>query len=393
MQQYQDNWQQWKWHYREQLQHPAGYEEMFVDSVLSRVKGITPSDVIPQYHFKDSNGKNRYIDFLISNKQKGIHLAIELDGLTKLHNVNGSLDYNSYNDLWQRQNDLVTQVGKLFRFTNKQMFNETALVIAKIESELTRQANIALQQQKQMLSYQNQMAMLKQQNTELKSANEQNHQVMQMIQQLQAKIDELSQEQAKYQSNQADKSENELPRMPEVQMLQNAPVMPSTADLTNQPNDEPANNLTVTKPSNKSNRKWFVLFAVAIAALVYVISRNIDTNNTDYVSSNNTYQNQYDSSSYESVATNDDTSNLVNQNSSNTSVSATTNHQSAQSEYQSNNTQKQYQSNTGERMSDRVLANQDHSSSISDGMTEYRSEQSDGYAKKSSGVVRIEQAN
>lgn len=393
MQQYQDNWQQWKWHYREQLQHPAGYEEMFVDSVLSRVKGITPSDVIPQYHFKDSNGKNRYIDFLISNKQKGIHLAIELDGLTKLHNVNGSLDYNSYNDLWQRQNDLVTQVGKLFRFTNKQMFNETALVIAKIESELTRQANVALQQQKQMLSYQNQMAMLKQQNTELKSANEQNHQVMQMIRQLQAKIDELSQEQAKYQSNQVDKSENELPRMPEVQMLQNVPVMPSTADLTNQSNDEPANNLTVTKPSNKSNRKWFVLFAVGIAALVYVISRNIDTTNNDYVSSNNTYQNHYDSGSYESVATNDDTSNLANQNTSNTSVSATTNHQSAQSEYHSNSAENQYQSNASERMSDRVLANQDHSSSISDGMTEYRSEQSGGYAKKSSGVVRVERAD
>ena len=116
-----ENWQQWKYHYRKELWHPVGYEEQFVDMVLSQITIITPSDVIPQWHFVDEMGGNRYVDFVIINEAKGYNLAIELDGLTKLQDGVGNLDYRKYGDLWLRQNDLMGKVGMLLRFTNQQM--------------------------------------------------------------------------------------------------------------------------------------------------------------------------------------------------------------------------------------------------------------------------------
>ncbi|MPX08569.1 hypothetical protein CPI25_05730, partial [Moraxella catarrhalis] len=98
-----NNWQQCKYYYHEQLKHPAGFEEMFADRVLSQVTGLTPSDVIPQYHFVDDEGGNRYIDFMVLNEAKGYHLAIELDGLTKIQSGHNTLDYERYQDMCVRR--------------------------------------------------------------------------------------------------------------------------------------------------------------------------------------------------------------------------------------------------------------------------------------------------
>lgn len=113
-----ENWQQWKYHYHKELWHPVGYEEQFVDMVLSQINCIIPSDVIPQWRFVDEMGGNRYVDFVIINEDKGYNLAIELDGLTKLQDGVGNLDFRKYGDLWLRQNDLMGKVGMLLRFTN-----------------------------------------------------------------------------------------------------------------------------------------------------------------------------------------------------------------------------------------------------------------------------------
>lgn len=136
------DWQKWKDYYAVQLQHPADFEKLFVDKVLSQLHNVEPSDVIPQYHFKDSRGKNRYIDFVITNDAKGFSLAIELDGLTKIQAHDRSLDYGRYDDMMARQNDLLklTDIGSLLRFTNKQAFNQTAWVINEINQELQKQA-------------------------------------------------------------------------------------------------------------------------------------------------------------------------------------------------------------------------------------------------------------
>ena len=78
-----NSWESWKHQYRKQIEHIAGYEERFVDDVLRKLPNISPSDVVPQYHFIDDKGGNRYIDFVILNEEKGFHLPIELDGTYK----------------------------------------------------------------------------------------------------------------------------------------------------------------------------------------------------------------------------------------------------------------------------------------------------------------------
>lgn len=166
------NWQHWKQYYRQEIAHDYGYEEKFVDLVLSQVPNLEPDDVIAQYHFKDSNNKNRYIDFMIINKTKGYNLAIELDGLTKLQDHTGNLDYASYQDLWFRQNDLMRSVGGLLRFTNQQMKYQTQWVIDSISSTLVDQSQHRLVSSQTLKNYE------------------------QTIRQLQAVIDQSKQEQA-----------------------------------------------------------------------------------------------------------------------------------------------------------------------------------------------------
>ncbi len=119
-------WVEWLDKYKVLLdQHPADYEREFVLRVLSKVKSITPEMVVPQFNFKDHNGKNRYIDFMIIIN-KNIYLAIELDGKSKFDN------YSIFDDTMMRQNDLIKQFKHLLRFTNKQMLNETDWIIASI---------------------------------------------------------------------------------------------------------------------------------------------------------------------------------------------------------------------------------------------------------------------
>lgn len=155
------NWQSWKGHYRDQLQHPVGFEEVFVDKVLSQIPQITPSDVIPQYHFTDDAGKDRFIDFVILNRNKGYFLAIELDGLTKLQDGMGNLDYHRYQDMWVRQNALMGTGAVLLRFTNKDMLYKTAWVSEQITKRLNEQYQNHHAQQEQLADYVKQIHELK----------------------------------------------------------------------------------------------------------------------------------------------------------------------------------------------------------------------------------------
>ena len=87
-------WQQWKQDNSDKIQHIVGYEERFVDEILCRIPAIAPTDVIAQYHFKDNQSGNRYIDFMIKNEAKGYCLPIELDGYDKINNKG----YARFND-------------------------------------------------------------------------------------------------------------------------------------------------------------------------------------------------------------------------------------------------------------------------------------------------------
>ncbi|WP_439241906.1 hypothetical protein [Lonepinella sp. BR2474] len=121
-------WLDWKQQHRYKIQHIAGYEEKFVDNVLSKIDLISPEDVIPQYHFIDHKGGNRYVDFVIKIHQgnKITLLPIELDGKTKFE------QYASFNDTLERQNDLIKQFGCLLRYTNLKMLNQPESIINEI---------------------------------------------------------------------------------------------------------------------------------------------------------------------------------------------------------------------------------------------------------------------
>lgn len=125
-----NDWNQWKIKYKKQIEHVAGYEEAFVDTVLANIPEVVPDDVIPQYHFSDDNGKNRYIDFMIINKAKGYYLPIELDGTYK------DTDHQRWKDFLNRQNSLITKFGIVLRFSNRQMLFDSESIIEKISHTL-----------------------------------------------------------------------------------------------------------------------------------------------------------------------------------------------------------------------------------------------------------------
>lgn len=128
------SWSEWKQKNKVKLAHPAGFEEKFVDLVLSKIPELSPNDVTPQYHFTDSKG-NRYIDFMIINTSKGWYLPIELDGKWKTET------YHDLNDMLERQNVLIQKFGILLRYTNKKMFNESVSIISEITNTLSNQSS------------------------------------------------------------------------------------------------------------------------------------------------------------------------------------------------------------------------------------------------------------
>lgn len=142
------NWDEWISINEKKIEHVAGFEEMFVRNILANISEIEPSDVIAQFHFSDSNGGNRYIDFMILNHSKGYQLPIELDGYWKV------TDYNHFNDMLERQNDLVSIYGILLRYTNKKMKKHPDQIIREIRDKLELQSKDQLSQR--MLQEENQ---------------------------------------------------------------------------------------------------------------------------------------------------------------------------------------------------------------------------------------------
>ena len=130
-------WSSWKKRYAEQIKHVVGFEEKFVDLVLSKISGIQPSDVIPQFNFKDRKGSNRYVDFMIINEEKNYKLPIELDGYSKM--VGNGNQYHKFNDFLERQNAMIQEFGLVLRYTNKKMLNESREIINEIQNTLKMQ--------------------------------------------------------------------------------------------------------------------------------------------------------------------------------------------------------------------------------------------------------------
>lgn len=167
-------WENWIAANKKQLEHIAGYEEQFVRTILAKMPEIEPQDVKAQFHFTDSNGKNRYIDFMIANKTKGYMLPIELDGYWKVQR------YSEFDDMLKRQNDLVKIYGVLLRYTNKQMLSQPQVIIDEIRQTLHLQSTNQLsakiveeQNAKRFEEYQSQLAWYKEQLADQKTNGQQ----------------------------------------------------------------------------------------------------------------------------------------------------------------------------------------------------------------------------
>ena len=125
-------WENWLDSNRKLMQHPVDFEERFVIDILKKINGLKPEDVIPQYHFTDFDGGNRYIDFCIKNAEKGYFLSIELDGRFKFQN-------DLLEKTLERQNALVAKVGTLVRYANTTWLNNPNRVINEIQTILYKQ--------------------------------------------------------------------------------------------------------------------------------------------------------------------------------------------------------------------------------------------------------------
>ena len=166
------DWDEWIAENRKQIEHVAGYEENFVRTILAKIPEIRPEDVTAQYHFKDSNGGNRYIDFMISNQSRGYQLPIELDGYWKVNN------YRDFNDMLERQNDLMAIYGVLLRYTNNKMNQEPDKIVVEIRKTLELQSKNQLSQktvekqnQQRVNEYQQELNQLKNELTKQKATN------------------------------------------------------------------------------------------------------------------------------------------------------------------------------------------------------------------------------
>lgn len=171
------NWEQWIAENRKQIEHVVGYEENFVRSILAKIPEISPEDVTAQFHFTDSNGGNRYIDFMIVNEVKGYRLPIELNGYWKVTN------YHDFNDMLERQNDLVQIYGVLLRYINNKMNQQPDKIVREIRKTLELQGKNQLsqemlekQEQQRVAEYQQELNHLKdeliqQQETHMQSSS------------------------------------------------------------------------------------------------------------------------------------------------------------------------------------------------------------------------------
>ena len=222
------NWDEWIAENRKQIEHIAGYEENFVRTILAKIPEIRPEDVTAQYHFRDSNGGNRYIDFMISNQSKGYQLPIELDGYWKVNN------YRDFNDMLERQNDLMAIYGVLLRYTNNKMNQEPDKVVIEIRKTLELQSKNQLSQktvekqnQQRVDEYQQELNQLKNELTEQKATHNQSSSTItgSEIASIQAAIAEL----------QANINQNNTPKLqhiPSEAIIVSKPKEPTKTKVT-----------------------------------------------------------------------------------------------------------------------------------------------------------------
>ena len=112
------------------------YELLFAERVLPLVEGLRCDQVEAQHHFIDSDGKNRYCDFIIVESDV-VRVAIEIDGYDKDGSGTG-MSYEGFLDWQRRQASLASQGWHVLRFANRDVRDAPRKCAAHISQLLTR---------------------------------------------------------------------------------------------------------------------------------------------------------------------------------------------------------------------------------------------------------------
>ena len=122
------------------------YEKTFAEIVLPLVAAIKWESVSEQYKFTDSDGKNRFCDFVIQ-EDNDVRIAIEIDGFDKMSRGTGMIK-SEFIDWQRRQASLTSQGWYVLRFANSDVMNEPGRcaehISLMLKKERSKSSNIKL---------------------------------------------------------------------------------------------------------------------------------------------------------------------------------------------------------------------------------------------------------
>jgi len=110
------DWKEWKKIYQNTIRH-SQFEWNFAIEVIPNVKGLKPSQVIPQHPFIGRDGREYHMDFAIISER--VNIAIELEGWDKTNTGTGKTK-KEHDDFNRRIQDLTRLGWKVLTITNAQ---------------------------------------------------------------------------------------------------------------------------------------------------------------------------------------------------------------------------------------------------------------------------------
>lgn len=114
------DWKEWKNLYQNTIRH-SQFEWNFAIEVIPNVKGLKPSQVIPQHPFIGKDGREYHMDFAIITER--VKIAIELEGYDKTNTGTGKTK-KEHDEFNRRIQDLTHLGWKVLTITNAQFMSD-----------------------------------------------------------------------------------------------------------------------------------------------------------------------------------------------------------------------------------------------------------------------------
>lgn len=138
------DWKEWKSIYQNTIRH-SQFEWNFAIEVIPNVKGLKPSQVIPQHPFIGKDGREYHMDFAIVTER--VKIAIELEGYDKTNTGTGKTK-KEHDEFNRRIQDLTHLGWKVLTITNAQFMadkmgyaNEIRQLMSEPQPEVVVVAN------------------------------------------------------------------------------------------------------------------------------------------------------------------------------------------------------------------------------------------------------------